>query len=818
MDRRRRRLGAAFWCSVALLFTGCGAPLIEPGQPSASQGSLRLSAVSPVGQSFMAYQGGLQGVELRLAPQLGDAPSGKISFQLRRRADAPDILASGTLDGSRVTGESVRVDFPPQSAARLQDFFLSLRYEGSGGYDLQTGPASAYPNGAAYLDGKPQESQLSFRLLHDPLLAALGVTELFGQWLVYGAAAAALLVLPGLALLLSLPPASRASAGKLDLVFLAPSLSAGVYPLLIMFTGLLGLRLGPLYAWIPAGLSILILAPRAWRSRSLTMARLKSKWKWPSLHQVILAGVIVLIVFSRLWPIRALEAPMWRDSYQHSVLTQLLLERGGLFDDWRPYADMLTLTYHIGFHSVSAAFGWMTGQSGAQSVLWMGQFLNIAAVLVLYPVARKMTRSPWAGTIALAFAGLVSVHPGFYVNWGRYTQLAGQVVLPGLIWLIWTTIESSRERPNGRNLAILVGLAGLAWAGLALSHYRILILAVVFMAVTIPTGVFLLKLNRTGLVALAAGSALGAALFLPWFLRASTGTLTSTAADLLATPASQASDFVLSYNGGVDMLSYYPAALRLGIALVTGLALLKRNGYVAAILVWMLAVLAATNPQAFGWGGAGIITNFALTIFGYIPAAVLVGLGLAELISFLEAVRWRSIRLGGCAFLFCAGLVLAANGFRERLSDIHPEQYALFLRPDKRAADWIKQNTRADARVLVNSYAIYDGSLISGSDGGWWLPLMAMRATTQPPISYSMERLPEADYIARTAALPIRVRREGLTEGAMAELKSRGITHIYIGQAHFGGDYMLDPEELRVNPDLDLILRQDRVWIFELRP
>jgi hypothetical protein len=766
----------------------------------------------------MAYQGGLEGVELRLAPQTSEPVSGTILFQLRRSADSPEILVTGTLDAGQVSGEALRIDFVPQSASRLQDYYILLQFAGSGGYGLLAGPASAYPNGAAYQNGRPLEAQLSFRLFHDPLLAALGMVELFAQWLLYGAAAAALLVLPGLALLLSLPHASRVSLGRLDLAFLAPSLSVGIYPLFIMITGLLGSHLGPLYAWIPVGLSILALAPRLWRIRQLAVARFKSRWKWPSLHQVILVGVIALIVFSRLWPIRALEAPMWRDSYQHSVLTQLLLERGGLFDDWKPYADMLSLTYHIGFHSVSAAFGWMTGQSGSQSVLWMGQFLNIAAVLVLYPVARKMTRSPWAGTIAVAFAGLVSAHPGFYLNWGRYTQLAGQVVLPGLIWLIWTTIEYSRERPAWRNLAVLVALAGLAWAGLALSHYRILILAVVFMAVTIPTGMLLLKLNRTGVVALATGSALGAILFLPWLLRTSTGTLTSTAADLLATPPSQASDFVLSYNGGADILSYYPALLRLGIALVTGLALLKRNSYVPSILVWMLAVLAATNPQAFGLGGAGIITNFALAIFVYVAVALLTGVGMAELIPLLTAIRLRPVRMGACAILACAGFVLAVIGFRDRLSDIHPERYALFLRPDKRAADWITQNTRTDARLLVNSYAIYDGSLISGSDGGWWLPLIAMRATTQPPINYSMERLPDADYIARIAALPIRVRSDGLTEGVLAELKSRAITHVYIGQAHFGGDYMLDPAKLEFDPRLGLVYRQDRVWIFEVKP
>ena len=817
MARKGRRLVSALGCSVALLFTGCGAALIEPGQPSTSLGSLHLSASSPVGQSFMAYQGGLRGVELRLVPKSGDAPSGRILFQLRRRADSPDILASGTVDGSGIAGESVRVDFPPQSAARLQDFFLSLSFEGSGGYDVRIGPASTYPNGAAYLNGKPQEAQLSFRLFHDPLLAALGVTELFGQWLLFGAGAAALLGLPGLALLLSLPPASRVNVSKSDLVLLAPSLSAGIYPLFIMLTGLVGLRLGPLYAWIPAGLAILALVPRLWHSRQLAVAGLRSSWKPPTLQQVTLAGVILLIVFSRLWPIRALEAPMWRDSYQHSVLTQLLLERGGLFDDWKPYANMLSLTYHIGFHSVSAAFGWMTGQSGSQSVLWMGQFLNVAAVVGLYPVARKMTQSPWAGTIAVAFAGLVSMHPGFYLNWGRYTQLAGQVVLPGLIWLIWTTIEYSRERPAWRNLAAVVGLAGLAWAGLALSHYRILILAIVFMVVTIPTGVFLFKLNRKGILALAAGSALGAALFLPWFLRSLGGNIGSTALGLISTSSVEVADTLLSYNGSADPLASFSDAVRALFLVACAAAIALKNPYSIAIVVWMIGMVAATNPKVLGLPGTGIISNFTLNIHAYIPVSLIGGAAAASIGHLVSSPMREPIGQIVRALILLFGMANGFLGFKERVSDIDPQKYSILLRPDVRASAWIRENTPTSARFLVSSYPIYE-SLISGSDGGWWLPLAAQRSTTQPPINYSMERPPSPHYVDDIGELPRRVRVDGLTTDTVALIKARGVTHIYIGQSHFGGDYMLDPAKLEPDPRLNLIYREDRVWIFEVGP
>ncbi len=244
------RLALALPFVFAIALTGCGGPLVEAGQPSTGKGVLRLTATSSVGQSFMAYQGGLQGIEFRLARGAGERPSGVISFQLRSGAASPEVLAEGSIDASQASGSALRVDFPPQSAERLRDYFISLQFAGSGGFDLLAGPPDSYLNGAAYQDGQPLEAQLAFRLFHDPLRAGIGLAELLGRWVALGGAATVMLILPGLALLLLLPAASRTGAGRLDLLFLAPALSIGVYPLLNVLTGLLGLRLGPMYAWL----------------------------------------------------------------------------------------------------------------------------------------------------------------------------------------------------------------------------------------------------------------------------------------------------------------------------------------------------------------------------------------------------------------------------------------------------------------------------------------------------------------------------------------------------------------------------------------
>jgi hypothetical protein len=67
------------------------------------------------------------------------------------------------------------------------------------------------------------------------------------------------------------------------------------------------------------------------------------------LEHILTFLIVGLIVLTRFWPIRTLDTPMWGDSYQHSLIAQLLVDNLGLFQSWEPYADLLSFTYHYGF-------------------------------------------------------------------------------------------------------------------------------------------------------------------------------------------------------------------------------------------------------------------------------------------------------------------------------------------------------------------------------------------------------------------------------------------------------------------------------------
>jgi hypothetical protein len=70
-----------------------------------------------------------------------------------------------------------------------------------------------------------------------------------------------------------------------------------------------------------------------------------------------------------------------------------------------------------------------------------------------------------------------------------------------------------------------------------------------------------------------------------------------------------------------------------------------------------------------------------------------------------------------------------------------------------------------------------------GADGGWWLPLLAGRANTVPPITYGMEVGPGPYYHQQVNEFYFGLRRAppGSPEGA-EYLRAQGVRYVYIGQ------------------------------------
>jgi len=581
---------------------------------------------------------------------------------------------------------------------------------------------------------------------------------------------------------------------------------------------------------------------------------------------------------------------MWGDSYQHTLIAQLLVDHGGLFSSWAPYVDLHSFTYHFGFHTLVAAYHWLTGFNLSQATLWTGQILNVLAVACLYPLAVRIGRNPWAGVLAVLVAGLLSPMPMFYVNWGRFTQLAGQVILPIAMYLVWellspqgVTVGATREpgmlgvgreyTTQEQRLALVVStrlknsapaqhdikdaslhpprstlyipvliLASIALAGLGLTHYRILIFAVTFI---IPVTVLYLRRERwrLQLVSLLCSGLLAGLLVLPWYAQIYGDKIMQLLVHRLTTPASQVSEATQQFNAIGDLSTYLPVLVWAALVLSVAWAIWKREKAALLIVFWWLLVMLAANPQWLGLPGTGAIGNFTVLIAAYIPAALLIGAAGGWLIKTRVAAEPQSTAASASsrakaaiiptpattalpmltiALVTVTVILLGLAGAVQRLRDVQFAQNALAVRPDLRAATWIQANTPQDAHFLVNSFFAFGDSLIAGSDGGIWLPLLAGRSTTLPPINYTLEEGPRPDYVSWTNALTAAIQVKGISDtDVIAMLKERGITHVYIGQQQGRVNSpgpLLDPAQLLADPHFSLIYHQDQVYVFKVIP
>jgi hypothetical protein len=450
-------------------------------------------------------------------------------------------------------------------------------------------------------------------------------------------------------------------------------------------------------------------------------------------------------------------------------------------------------------------------------------------VLGLYPLALKVSGSRWAGVAAVWIAGLGLPMPMYYVNWGRYTQLSGQVILVTAVVLTWMLLESRTSgssegtgrvarvrgpawKDRARRLPSALGAYLPAWvaiAGLALTHYRVLVFYGAFVAAWLA-----IDAGRGWRRALGLGAG-SLVIVAPWLVRALGGKIVDIVASQLTTAPDRLSSFSVQYNAIGNLSTYMPLVAWLLLPLAAALGLWRRRRGVGLVSLWWFLLFVATNPQILRLPGSGVITNFALFIAVYIPAGLLIGDLCGWLVALVGSRAWMRVLL---ALLIVGG---GLAGARQRIGDMRIEQHALALQPDVEAMAWIRENTPPEARFLVNSFFAYGGSVIVGSDGGWWMPLLAGRANTVPPLNYSAEQGPWPEYRLWVNELTTIIQDRGVADPATVdELHRRGITHVYVGQrqgrVNYGGPYVLSPDVLRQSPYYRPIYHRDQVWVFEL--
>jgi len=569
----------------------------------------------------------------------------------------------------------------------------------------------------------------------------------------------------------------------------------------------IGWRWNGTLAWFAL---VLLAALALWPARRLRRSRLpyRDMLGWS------LALVTIAVFATRFFPTRDLPLGLFGDSYHHTVITQLMIDNGGLFHSWQPYAPAVTFTYHYAFHAMAAWWRWLSGVSAPQAVILTGQAMNGLAAPLLYLLTARLTGSRLTGVWAAVIVGFLSWYPAYYVNWGRYTQLAGQTVLPvaAVAWmsLIDTAIRSQRSLLRPLLLAIITS------AGLAVSHYRVAILAICF--VIAYGAVSLAPLWGQGrrqwlrFVFASFVGAVGAGLLaLPWLWRVQQGQIIRMASSILGTDVEARNPIALEIVGLAFQAGLFPLA-----AVGLGFLLWQRRPAGVVLALWATLSWLAANPQLLNLNGQGLITSFAVLIGAYLAIAPAAGAGVHALARVVTAFMFRS-RSAAIGFHLALGLLMIGWGARMQVAIIDPA-YQLATPADVQAAAWIDQHLPPDAVIFVNSFPAYGGYVYAGTDGGWWLSFLTGRRANLLPMAVGFEATdpPDLLQIIRQQHEAIQQYPIGSVEAAAA-LKSFGFEYLYDGPAANPPGEYLNPAQIDAAPFYELIYRQDGVSIWRIR-
>lgn len=624
-------------------------------------------------------------------------------------------------------------------------------------------------------------------------------------------AASAMTFLPGLAVLRLLWSESLPAIERWPL---AIGISYALPPLFLLLSEPLGLHWNTWLCWGYLALSALVVFwPHGERSTN-SAAHI---WSIDSAH-LLLISITVMAVVVRLYVAHDLPVGLWGDSYHHTVIAQLLVDNGGLFSSWQPYAPLATFTYHFGFHSQVAWLSWLSGLPVTRSLLVIGQLQSALAAPLVFLLARRLLQHTPAALWAALLVGVLLPLPAYYVNWGRYTQLAGQTLLP-VVCVVWMALLTPTAATSGHYDRIRLGLlAVLVTAGLALTHYRVGIFAACFvLAYTLYVLLSQIRSWRTVIVTGGVGLITGIATLLliaPWLLRLRTGKWLAIAGHFASTNiGSTQTNSLPTFE---SLTAWHTPFYLIALALIGSILLIWQRQWRGMVLVgWALLIWLAANPYLIGLTGAGIITNFAVVIAGYLVLAPLAGYVSGLLTTSLMQITRPPLAASGLTIVVA---LICWWGIHQQQQLAAPATYQLFTPADAAAMDWISQETDPDAQFFVNSFTAYEGTLYAGSDGGWWLPFMTGRMSNLPPLTYGSEAGISPDYARSIFELNAAIQQLPLdTAETAALLRAFGFDYVYDGPAAAPPGEYIDPAALSQSTFYELVYNQDGVTIWRVR-
>ena len=811
---RMRAWSALCVCSLLLVCSASGCARyvldVDVAQRRLDTATPALDGSCNAIQSFVCGRPNL--CQIELLPAVYDGPvNGMLTLQLDTTVPDAHAVAQWSVDAGQIRHNTpVLFSFAPQHDSAGRHYRLSVEGVPGMRVGLWYDSVDAYGAGGLELAGLPSPGDLYFvtRCQYDLPAMTQGIVQGFGQgaWLL--APLVVLLLLPGF--LLRQGAGVACNRDPVAALALSVGISLALVPLVLLWSTVVGLHWGRSQCWMVAACLVV------WAVFVLARARLRVLTPWfDAANRLVVLGALGLLALTltlRFVQVRDLALPAWVDSPQHALVTQLVVMQGQVPRSYEPLLPVQGFVYHFGLHADVAWLHWLSGLSIPSAMLILGQVLNTAAALGAYLLALRLTQRRTAALVALVIVGLVSYMPAYYVSWGRYTQLAGMVILPAALVVSLDWLQDMRRKPG------LLLVAASLQAGLFMTHARVSVYAACFVA-----GVWLWESlghlvarrgERAVELSLRAAALLLLALSLsaPWLVQVVKGIHAS---------AQEAGVTALAVDPGYNA---FPRELLLvprnaGLILLAAagalLGLLRHRNVAVWTLLWVIIVALLLNP---GWAGieaTGLVNNATAVIALYLPLSVLGGEACAlawervmALAASLDASR-RGVSQVLRATVVGVTIAVALRGAWGMISIVNPAT-VLVTEEDVEAMEWIREHAPTDAVFLINVRPWQLGIYV-GSDGGYWIPCMTGRRAILPALSYAHGGPEYVGAVGEHARLVHEV-RDAEEPRLRALLAEEAVTHVYIGAK--GGT--LTPQMFVRSSLYRPVYCSGQVWIFEV--
>lgn len=853
---------------LPLFLTGCVTLTdIETAQEQSDDLVGTITSQNSIGQTFISHRAGLNSFTFWAGKEDDNDSSSYdpilLTFELYNSPQ--DNVLIFTHQFFITTNGPVKISIPSQIGSDGQQYYILLKTT-SGKVQVFGMNVDVYPGGEAWIDGKSVKADIAFRTTYDYALPAMFLDLVLlvpKLWLIVPLMCA--ILLPGWVLLDCTNLLDHFDSGEKIAVSIGLSLS--IIPVLMLWTSTLRLHWNRTAVWITTILLLIITI--------LRIIRRPIKIKI-SLSGLALIGVFILTLAVRLAMVRDYTTPAWVDSVHHALITRLILIDGSFPPTYAPYLNIPPTQYHAGFHSNLASFLWLSGLDIPEGMLLYGQVLNALVIFSVYLLTIRLlsvtqpvhnNQPGWfkiAGVIAASLTGLFSPMPAYYTSWGRYTQLAGVLLLPVVFTLIdlstkylrLTNIDcrnntgeqldaSANPFPqpmNGESLSLkkvnnegsdknlstykpikmkpklhqirLFTLTTISCAGLLLAHYRVFaFLGCLIFPYIIVIYIKSLQFNRRPIINYISKWVLITLVFgmstllltIPWMWPNLTYLLPATLGVKVTATVKPFSDF--SWR-------FLTSALGLYVMIVAGLGLLwgiiRNKVLVFITLVWISLLFLLANLSSLHLPGGWLMNNNSVEIILFLPFSILGGFFAADVYQIIGKYLtglWKRLYWVSISFLLVFVSFIAAI----KLVPILNSTTVLFRQGDYPPMEWINNNIPINDTILINPFN-WGYGLYAGNDGGYWITPLTGRKTMPPPVLYGMSNVVDKEKIITTCRSVIEKSKD--SNGFWELLESLDIHFVYIGVR--GGT--ISPELLLDSPHFKLQYNKQGVWIFKTLP